>query len=132
MVDTGKHWTSEDEWWVRDNLRETIDQLVAMGYTVRGGQDEDPELINPGGLAVETWREGYPYDERISREEYELEELSGTGDVGVWHETYQVPATGIEVIYNGMPIFGLAKATTHVPVRAGTNTAKQRMGRHGM
>lgn len=58
-----------------------------------------------------------------------MKELSGTGDVGVWHETYQVPAGGIEVVYNGMPLFGLAKATAHVPVGAGTNTAKQRMGR---
>ncbi|GAC1599341.1 MAG: polyphosphate kinase 2 [Pseudarthrobacter sp.] len=73
MVDAHNQWVPEDEWWVRDNLRETIDYLVEMGYTVRGGEDEDPELINPGGLAVETWREGYPYDERISREDYELE-----------------------------------------------------------
>jgi hypothetical protein len=58
-----------------------------------------------------------------------MKEVAGTGDVGVWHETYQVPAAGIEVIYNGMPLFGLAKATTHVPVGAGSNTAKQRMGR---
>ena len=58
-----------------------------------------------------------------------MKEAAGTGDVGVWHETYQVPSAGIEVIYNGMPLFGLAKATSHVPVGAGTNTAKQRTGR---
>lgn len=58
-----------------------------------------------------------------------MKETAGSGDVGVWHETYQVPAEGIEVIYNGMPLFGLAKATRHVPVGPGTNTAKQRMGR---
>jgi len=57
-----------------------------------------------------------------------MKERSGTGDVGVWHETYQVPVGGIEAVYNGMPEFGLAKATAHVPVGAGTNTAKQRMG----
>lgn len=28
-----------------------------------------------------------------------------------------------------MPLFGLAKATSHVPIGPGTNTAKQRMGR---
>lgn len=32
-----------------------------------------------------------------------MKELAGTGDVGVWHETDQVPAGGIEVVYNGMP-----------------------------
>lgn len=57
-----------------------------------------------------------------------MKEVAGNGDVGVWHETYEVPATGIEVVYNGMPLFGLAKATSHVPVGAGSNTARQRMG----
>ncbi|ASN50910.1 DUF4188 domain-containing protein [Sinomonas sp. R1AF57] len=53
--------------------------------------------------------------------------VAGTGDIGVWHETYQVPASGIEVVYNGMPAFGLARATRHVPVTAGLNTARQRL-----
>jgi hypothetical protein len=57
-----------------------------------------------------------------------MKELSGTGDVGIWHETYQVPAAGIETVYSGMPLFGLAKATAQVPIGRGTNTAKQRMG----
>ena len=33
--------------------------------------DDDPVLIGPDGLPVETWREGYPYDQRVSRREYE-------------------------------------------------------------
>ncbi|WP_309072843.1 polyphosphate kinase 2, partial [Arthrobacter sp.] len=73
MTQDGTHWSIEDQGWVRENLREAIDQLVELGYSVRGGQGEDPELIDPGGSAVETWREDYPYDERMSREEYELE-----------------------------------------------------------
>ncbi len=56
-----------------DNLREFIDKLVAAGYTVADSQSADPELIDPGGRAVETWREDYPYDELMSREEYEQE-----------------------------------------------------------
>jgi hypothetical protein len=57
-----------------------------------------------------------------------MKELSGTGDVGIWHETYQVPAAGIETVYSGMPLFGLAKATAQIPIGRGTSTAKQRMG----
>jgi polyphosphate kinase 2 len=57
----------------RENLREFIDKLVDQGYTVREGQSPDPDLIDPGGSAVETWREDYPYDERMSREDYEIE-----------------------------------------------------------
>jgi polyphosphate kinase 2 len=73
MAHAGSPWTPGDQWWVRDNLRETIDHLVELGYTVSGGQGEDPELIDPGGSAVETWREDYPYDRRMSREKYEAE-----------------------------------------------------------
>ncbi|MGC5649311.1 UNVERIFIED_CONTAM: polyphosphate kinase 2 [Kocuria sp. CPCC 205316] len=64
---------NEDKEPARENLREFIDKLVDQGYTVRDGQSPDPDLIDPGGSAVETWREDYPYDERMSREEYELE-----------------------------------------------------------
>ncbi|MGZ6854904.1 MAG: polyphosphate kinase 2 [Mycobacteriaceae bacterium] len=73
MAQAGSTWRPEDQGWVRENLREAIDHLVEMGYTVRGGGGEDPELINPGHSAVETWREDYPYDELMTREEYELE-----------------------------------------------------------
>ncbi|NUU16193.1 polyphosphate kinase 2 [Cellulomonas humilata] len=54
-----------------DNLREYIDRLVAEGYSVAGGEGADPVLIDPGGKAVETWREDYPYGELMDREEYE-------------------------------------------------------------
>ncbi|MEX5259983.1 polyphosphate kinase 2 [Kocuria sp. CPCC 205263] len=57
----------------RENLREFIDKLIGQGYTVPHGNEEDPELIDPGGSAVQTWREDYPHDELMSREEYELE-----------------------------------------------------------
>jgi len=33
----------------------------------------DPDLIDPGGNPVETWREDYPYDERLDRDIYEEE-----------------------------------------------------------
>jgi polyphosphate kinase 2 len=35
--------------------------------------DDDRELFDPAGRLVETWREGYPYRERMERREYELE-----------------------------------------------------------
>jgi polyphosphate kinase 2 len=44
------------------------------GLTVEGTWDEvdDPVLIGPDGLPVDTWREGYPYEQRLGRREYEL------------------------------------------------------------
>ncbi len=56
-----------------DNLREFIDRLVAEGYTVADGDSPDPQLIDPQGRAVETWREDYPYPELLDRETYERE-----------------------------------------------------------
>ncbi|WP_395308456.1 polyphosphate kinase 2 [Mycobacterium sp. AMU20-3851] len=41
------------------------------GYAVRDDDDDDPELLSPGGAVVDTWREGYPYGERMDRGEYE-------------------------------------------------------------
>lgn len=57
----------------RENLREFIDKLRDGGYTVTDGHTNDPDLIDPQGRAVETWREDYPYETRMTREEYELE-----------------------------------------------------------
>jgi polyphosphate kinase len=54
-------------------LREYIDTLRAEGYTVQGSKGEDPTLIAPDGRAVETWRDAYPYDELLDRDEYEEE-----------------------------------------------------------
>ena len=41
--------------------------------TVEDDADGDPILLQPDGTPVDTWREDYPYDERMSREEYERE-----------------------------------------------------------
>jgi polyphosphate kinase len=35
--------------------------------------DDDGELFGPDGERIETWREGYPYSERLPRKEYERE-----------------------------------------------------------
>jgi polyphosphate kinase 2 len=41
------------------------------GYTIETEDDDDPVLLDRDGRPVETWRERYPYDERMSRNEYE-------------------------------------------------------------
>ncbi|NGO67086.1 DUF4188 domain-containing protein [Streptomyces boncukensis] len=49
------------------------------------------------------------------------------GSVGIWHETYRVPAGGYESIYADMPEYGLAAAHGAVPVAARGEGARQRM-----
>ena len=48
-------------------------------------------------------------------------------DVGIWHETYRVRPGDFECIYNNMPPFGLAKATTAVSAKGRLETARARM-----
>ncbi|MGO1516708.1 MAG: DUF4188 domain-containing protein [Arthrobacter sp.] len=56
---------------------------------------------------------------------------AGSGDVGIWHETYQMRVTDQETVYTDMPAFGLGAATRRVPIGRGTHTARQRLGREG-
>ncbi|GAA3666196.1 polyphosphate kinase 2 [Yimella lutea] len=77
------------------NLREYIDKLKTEGYSVAGASEEDPVLIAPDGKAVETWRQGYPYEELLDRDVYEEEKYKlqvellkfqyWTQDVGAKH-----------------------------------------------
>ena len=53
------------------DFREYIDQLEIDGYGIGEDHDDDPQLIDPEGRAVDTWRENYPYEERMPREEYD-------------------------------------------------------------
>ncbi|WP_202388260.1 polyphosphate kinase 2 [Nocardioides flavescens] len=53
------------------DVREYIDRLRIEGHTIGEDHDDDPVLIDPEGRAVDTWRENYPYDERMTREEYD-------------------------------------------------------------
>lgn len=48
------------------------------------------------------------------------------GAVGIWHETYAVPAGGHESVYVAVPVSGLAEATAAVPVTSGRDSAGQR------
>jgi polyphosphate kinase 2 len=56
--------------WLREL---SVEELVAQGLSVHGTFDEvdDPVLLGPGGEPIESWRQGHPYDERMSKEEYE-------------------------------------------------------------
>jgi polyphosphate kinase 2 len=58
---------------VLDEEIERIRQRYGVGgLWVDDDDDDDPVLLAGQGV-VDTWREGYPYDERLSREQYERE-----------------------------------------------------------
>jgi polyphosphate kinase 2 len=54
-----------------ENVREYIDRLHIDGHTVGEDHDDDPVLIDPSGQAVDTWRENYPYAERLDQDVYD-------------------------------------------------------------
>lgn len=41
-------------------------------FTVDHSDHDDPVLLRRDGTVVDTWRQNYPYDERMTREEYDL------------------------------------------------------------
>ncbi|CAN5477510.1 polyphosphate kinase 2 [soil metagenome] len=53
------------------DVREYIDRLLVAGHSIGEDHDDDPVLIDAEGRAVDTWRENYPYEERMPREEYD-------------------------------------------------------------
>ncbi|WP_214367230.1 polyphosphate kinase 2 [Pseudonocardia sp. H11422] len=52
----------------RDGAADLREQLADL--RVIDSVDDDPILIGPDGKPVDTWREGYPYAERMTRAEY--------------------------------------------------------------
>lgn len=54
--------------------------------------------------------------------------VGADGSVGIWHETYLVPAGQHEAVYGNMPVFGLAAASSHVPAVGRRETARRRIG----
>ena len=49
------------------------------------------------------------------------------GDVGIWHETYLVPAGQYECVYSGMPLMGLARAADMVAASGSMDSARGRI-----
>ena len=54
--------------------------------------------------------------------------IGSNGDVGIWHETYLVPAGAYDSIYNNMPPLGLGNATALIPAAGRRATAAGRAG----
>jgi hypothetical protein len=54
--------------------------------------------------------------------------IGGNGAVGIFHESYLVPAGGYECVYANMPPFGLGKAGKVVPATGRLESAKSRLG----
>lgn len=92
-------------------------------------------LYWPGAALVQYWR-SYEDLERFARDRDAPhlpawrrfnQTVGADGSVGVFHETYVIEAGRHEAIYANMPLFGLAKATEHVPAEGRLETARRRL-----
>ncbi|MEF3302923.1 DUF4188 domain-containing protein [Paenibacillus sp. GYB003] len=90
-----------------------------------------------GVTLVQYWR-SFEQLERYARNGIHLKawrdfnrKVGTSGVVGIYHETYLVPEGQYECLYNNMPVFGLAKAGSHVPATGDRETAGRRLGRGG-
>jgi hypothetical protein len=70
---------------------------------------------NPDAEHLPAWRE---FNRRVR----------GSGDVGIWHETYRVRAGEYETIYGDTPRVGLGAVGELVPIGSTSATAAQRIG----
>jgi Domain of unknown function (DUF4188) len=90
-------------------------------------------LLNGGPVVVQYWR-SFEHLERYARDP-NAEHLPawrrfnrlvrGSGDVGIWHETYRVRAGEYETVYGNMPRIGLAQVGDHQALGS-TSTAATR------
>ena len=91
-------------------------------------------LFATGPVVVQYWRsfedlERYarnPDAEHLPAWRRFNQQVRGSGDVGIWHETYRVRAGEYESIFGNMPRVGLARAGEHVPLGS-TSTAARRL-----
>jgi len=55
--------------------------------------------------------------------------IGTSGDVGIWHETYAVPASAMESVFVNMPAYGLGIVGTLFSARGERASARKRLGR---
>lgn len=87
-------------------------------------------------LLVQYWR-SFEQLEAFARDDGDVhmpawrrfnKEAAKSGVVGIFHETYLVEPGRFEAVYSDMPVFGLARATEHVPAVGRRETARRRLG----
>ncbi|GAB3688585.1 DUF4188 domain-containing protein [Angustibacter aerolatus] len=112
-------WWRPDEWWpvfsamprmLRELLSDPTSGLLGVRTLLGAG---GPVVVQYWASREQLW--AYARDDgrahRPAWRAYNARARKGSGSVGIWHETYDVPAGGHESRYVAMPVAGLAKAT---------------------
>jgi heme-degrading monooxygenase HmoA len=137
-------WWRIDQWLpAAASMPRMLKELYAEKAAAERGKGEHPGflghrlLIGGAGITVvQYWRtveDIYAYAASADHEHrpawaaFNARARRSPGVVGIWHETFAVPAGGHESIYVSMPPTGLAAATTVVPVARRGETARERI-----
>ena len=93
--------------------------------------------VGPGGpITVQYWRSTEHLNRYASSPSskhtpawraFNLKARKGSGAVGVWHETYAVPAGHFETIYSGTGPIGLGAATGLQPIASRGERSRERL-----
>ena len=87
-----------------------------------------------GGPAVVQYWRSFEHLERYARNATSLhlpawkefnKRIRGSGDIGIWHETYKVRAGEYEAIYGNMPQVGLGALGDHAPLGSASTAARR-------
>jgi len=90
-----------------ENFREYLEEIMRDGYTVRHDEHgSDPDLIDPGGNPVETWRADYPYEDRMDREDYEQEKYALQIELLKFQDWAQDTGTKHVILFEGRDAAG--------------------------
>ena len=135
-----------DQWLpVFSAMPKMLAELYANQAAAARGEAEDLGFLSArtllGGKGVTTvqyWRsveDIYRYAGASDREHrpawsaFNARARKAKGVVGIWHETYAVPAGAHESVYVGTPVMGLAEATAPVAVPSSKRYAALRAAR---
>jgi polyphosphate kinase len=90
-----------------ENFREYLEEILRDGYTVRHDEHgSDPDLIDPGGNPVETWRADYPYEERMERDQYERDKYALQIELLKFQDWAQETGTKHVILFEGRDAAG--------------------------
>lgn len=137
-------WWRVDQWLpAAAAMPRMIKELYAAKAAAERGEGQDPGFLGHrlllggrGPTVVQYWRtvgDIYSYagsadhEHRPAWTAFNARARRAPGAVGIWHETFAVPAGGHESIYVSMPPTGLAAATAVIRVARRGESARERL-----
>jgi len=102
------------------------------GYTVLDNDDDDPMLVRADGSIVDTWREDYPYPERLDRETYEREKRALQIELLKLQKWIKATGRRLLVVFEGRDAAGkggtIKRFTEHLNPRGARVVALEKPG----